>query len=77
MKVWSVSSYHCLKTLPHHAPITALALSHLLLVTCSMEGVVIFWNLDSYEPISRMHTARGCYVKQLAPLHSKYYAAGR
>lgn len=75
--MWSVSTYHCLKVLEHNAPITTLALSHLLLVSCAMDGEVILWNLDKYKPIVKIRTNNETYLKQLAQFRTKYYGAGR
>lgn len=77
VKVWCLSSHQCLKVLHHDAPITALAISHLLLVSCCMNGSVTLWNMDSFQPLLKMHTTTGAYIRQLARFSYKFYAAGR
>ena len=77
VKLWSTSSYLCLSTLKQTAPITTLGLSHLLLTSCSIDGAVFFWSLDSLQTVMKMHTNNGAYLRQLAQYRNKYFGAGR
>lgn len=78
VKLWSPSSHLCLSTLEQTAPVTALGLSHLLLTSCSIDGAVFFWSLDSLlQPVMKMHTNNGAYLRQLVHYRNKYFGAGR
>lgn len=77
VKLWSVRTYHCLAVLSHDASVTTLLITHLLLVTCSLHGDIVFWNLNSNAPTLRRRMHRNVYIKQLAYTHSKFYGAGR
>ena len=76
-KVWSFTSHRLLKVLHHDFPVVSFGLSQLLLISCCIDGTVTLWNLDSSQPVVKMRTKNGAYIRQLVQSNTKFYGAGR
>jgi WD40 repeat protein len=91
VKLWSVNgNYHCLATLSHPTPVSALKLSNLLLISAtstlptspssaeSYTNSVHLWNLHTNAKIMTWPVSgQGAFITSLASNGSRVYGGGR
>ena len=76
VKIWSPTG-RCVATLAHEAALTALQLSHLLLISATSSGTVQLWSLHSNSALMQWNVEAKAWLHSLAVAGSRVFGGGR
>ena len=77
VKLWSPTAHDHIATLNHDATVTALQLSNFLLITASLTGGILLWNLETKSILFQMRSVGGASLTAMSMSAGKIYGAGR
>ena len=77
VRLWSPTAHHLLHTLSHTAPVSSLHLSNVLLITASLSGDILLWNVTSGTLLLEMSKAGEASMMSLSLASHRLYGAGR